>query len=51
MTVFFTTAPRSALGPTLPPTQWVQGALSPVAKRLGREADHSSRSSAGVKNS
>jgi hypothetical protein len=34
----FTTASRTALGPTQPPTQWVSGALSLGVKRLGREA-------------
>jgi hypothetical protein len=34
----FSTAFRPALGPTQPPSQWVPGALSPWAKRLGREA-------------
>jgi hypothetical protein len=32
-----------------PPIQWVQGALSPLVKRLGSEADHSSPSSVEVK--
>jgi hypothetical protein len=36
----FTTASRTALGPTQPPIQWVRGALSLGAKRPGREADH-----------
>jgi len=30
---------RPALGPTQPPIYWVTGSLSPVVKRLGREAD------------
>jgi hypothetical protein len=30
------------LGPTQSPIQWVPGDLSPVVKRLGHEADHSS---------
>jgi hypothetical protein len=47
---FFTTASRTALGPTQPPIQWVPGALSTGVKRPGREADHSSPSSAEVKN-
>jgi hypothetical protein len=47
----FTTASRTALGPTQPPIQWVPGALSLGVKRPGREADHSSPSSAEVKNS
>jgi hypothetical protein len=39
-----------ALGPTQPPVQWVSGALSPGVKRgPGRDADHSSPSSAEVK--
>jgi hypothetical protein len=37
----FTTASRTALGPTQPPIQWVPGALSLGIKRPGREADHS----------
>jgi hypothetical protein len=36
----FSTASRPALGPTQPPIQSVLGALSPVVKRPGREADH-----------
>jgi len=39
-----TTTYRSALGLTLPPTQWVPG-----VKRPGREADHSLPSSAEVR--
>jgi hypothetical protein len=46
----FTTASRPALGPLQPPTQWVPGSLSLGVKREGREADHSSPSSAEVKN-
>jgi hypothetical protein len=45
----FTTASRTALGPTQPPIQWVPGALSLRVKRPGREADHSLPSSAEVK--
>jgi hypothetical protein len=45
----FTTASRTALGLTQPPMQWVPGALSLGVKRPGREADHSSPSSAEVK--
>jgi hypothetical protein len=45
----FTTTSRTALGPTQPPIQWVQGALSLGVKRPGREADHSPPSSAEVK--
>jgi hypothetical protein len=46
----FTTASRTALGPTQPPIQWVPGFLSLGVKRPGREADHSPPSSADVKN-
>jgi hypothetical protein len=45
----FTTASRTAVGPTQPPIQWVPWALSLGVKRLGREADHSPPSSAEVK--
>jgi hypothetical protein len=45
----FTTASRTALGPTHTPIQWVPGALSPAVKRLGRETDHSRPSSVQVK--
>jgi len=41
---------RTALGPTQPPVLWIPGALSLGVKQLGREADHSSLSSAKVKN-
>jgi hypothetical protein len=41
---------RLALGPTRPHIQWVQGPLSPGAKRPGREANRSPPSSAEVKN-
>jgi hypothetical protein len=46
----FTTASRTALGPTQPPIHWLSGALSLGVKRLGCEADHSPPSSAYVKN-
>jgi hypothetical protein len=46
----FTTASRTALGPTHPPIQWVPRALSLGVKRPGSEADHSPPSSAEVKN-
>jgi hypothetical protein len=45
----FTTASRTALGPTQPPIQWVPGALSLGVKRPGREDNHSPPSSAEVK--
>jgi hypothetical protein len=45
----FTTMSRMALGSTQPPIQRVQGALSLEVKWLGHEADHSSPSSAEVK--
>jgi hypothetical protein len=42
---------RPALGPTQPPVQWVPGVLSPGVKaRPGRDADHSTLSSAEVEN-
>jgi hypothetical protein len=44
------TSSRPVLGFTQPPIQWVLGALSPVVKRPGREADHSPPTSAEVKN-
>jgi hypothetical protein len=45
----FTTASRTALGPTQPPIEWVAGALSLGVEQLGREADHSPPSNAEVK--
>jgi hypothetical protein len=45
----FTTASRTALGPTQPPVQCVPGALSVGVKWPGCEADHSPPSSAEVK--
>jgi hypothetical protein len=45
----FTAASRTALRHTQPPIQWIPGALSLGAKRPGREADHSTLSSAEVK--
>jgi hypothetical protein len=45
----FTTASRTALGPTQPPLQWLPGALCLGVKRPGRETDHSPPSSAEVK--
>jgi hypothetical protein len=41
---------RPALGPTHPPIQWVQGAVSLRVKQKGCEADYSPPSSAEVKN-
>jgi hypothetical protein len=40
---------KAALGPTQPPIQWVQGALSLGVKRQRRKADQSPPSSAEVK--
>jgi len=45
-----TTMTRLALGPTQPPIQWLGGAPSLGIRQLGHEADHSSPSSAEVKN-
>jgi hypothetical protein len=45
----FTTASRTALGPTQPPIQWVAGVHSLEVKRPGCEAGHSPPSSAEVK--
>jgi hypothetical protein len=45
----FTTASRTAPGPTQPPIQWIQGALSLGVKQPGRVTDHSPASSAEVK--
>jgi hypothetical protein len=42
-------APITALGSTQPPIQQVPGALSPGAKRPGREVDRSPPASAEVK--
>jgi hypothetical protein len=47
----FTTASRTALGPTQLPIKWVPGALSLGINRPGHEANHSLPSSAEVKNS
>jgi hypothetical protein len=46
--LFYTTS-KLDLGPSQP-IQWVPGSLSPGLKRREREADHSSPSSAEVKN-
>jgi hypothetical protein len=48
--IFFTTASRTALGLTQPPTQCVPVIPSLGIKRLGREADYSSPSIVEVKN-
>jgi hypothetical protein len=45
----FTTASKTALGPTQPPIHWLPGALFLGVKRPGREADHSPPSSDEVK--
>jgi hypothetical protein len=45
----FTTASRTALGPTQPSIQWVPGTLSLGVKQPGSEVDHSPPSSAKVK--
>jgi hypothetical protein len=45
----FTTASRTALGPTQLPIKWVPGALSLGVKWPGREADHSPPYGAEVK--
>jgi hypothetical protein len=37
----FTTVSRMSLGSTLPPIQWIPGALSLEVKRPGCEAEHS----------
>jgi hypothetical protein len=49
LSVFFTSPSRTALGPTQTPIKWAAGALSLGIKQPGREADHSSSSSAEVK--
>jgi hypothetical protein len=46
----FTTASRTAPGPTQHPIQWVPGVLFLGVKRPGREVDHSPPYSAEVKN-
>jgi hypothetical protein len=45
----FCTSSRPAVGLTQPAVQWVPGAVFPVVKQLGREADHSRRTNAEVK--
>jgi hypothetical protein len=47
---FFATASRPALGPTQTPIELVPEALTLGVKQPGREADHSPKSSAEVKN-
>jgi hypothetical protein len=46
----FSTASKSALGPTQPPLQWVPGAIFPGVKRPGLQADNLPSSRAEVKN-
>jgi hypothetical protein len=46
----FTTASRTALGPTQPPIQWVPGTISLGIKRREREAHNSPPTNAEVKN-
>jgi hypothetical protein len=46
---YSTTSSRPPLGPTQSPFWWVPGGLSSGVKLLGREADHSPRTSAEVK--
>jgi hypothetical protein len=46
----FFTASRLALEPILPPIQCAPGPLFPMVKQPGRETDHSSPSSAEIKN-
>jgi hypothetical protein len=48
--MIITTVSRTALGPTQPPIQWVQGAFSLGVKRPGCEADHSPHLVPGSKN-
>jgi hypothetical protein len=47
--ILFSTSSRRVLGPTQPPFQWVQEALSLGVKRSGREAGNSPPTSAEVK--
>jgi hypothetical protein len=49
-TLFFSVASLPALRSTQPPIQWVSRALSMEVKWQEREADHSSSSSADIKN-
>jgi hypothetical protein len=46
----FSTVSRLSLGPTLPPIQWVFGAVSPGSKRPASEAQHLPQFRAKVKN-
>jgi hypothetical protein len=46
----FATTSRLSLGPIQPPNQWVLGCLTLGVNQLALEADHSSTSSAEVKN-
>jgi hypothetical protein len=47
---FSATVIGPVLGPTQTPIQWVPRTLTSEMKRSGREADHSSSSSGGIKN-
>jgi hypothetical protein len=47
---FLSTSPSPVLGPTQPPLQRVLGVFSSRVKRPGREADNSSQTIAGIKN-
>jgi hypothetical protein len=46
---FFSTAFKSALGPTQPHIQWAPGTFSKELMRQGRQANHSLSNSAEVK--
>jgi hypothetical protein len=45
----FSISSRLDLGPTQSPIQWISGVISPGVEWPGREADHSTRTSADVK--
>jgi hypothetical protein len=46
----FSTVSSPSLGPTKPPTRWVQGSVSPKVKRTARKADHTLPSSSEFNN-
>jgi hypothetical protein len=50
MGFFLDTASRPAEGPIQPPIRWEPGALTPVLKRPGREADRTPLPNTEVKN-